>query len=174
MAIYEFEGRFPKVAPSAYVDDDAKVLGDVTIGHQCFIGPGARVRGDYGTITIGEMTSIQENCVLHARINETCAVGNHVQVGHGALLHNCTIKDYAVIGIGAVISDYATVGVWSIVGEGAVVPSNQSVPDGKVAVGVPAKVIRDVSDSDKQLWSKYKEAYADLALRYPKGLRRIR
>ncbi len=174
MAIYEFEGRFPKVAPNAYVDDDAKVLGDVTIGSQCFIGPGARVRGDYGTITIGEMTSIQENCVLHARINETCAVGNHVQVGHGALLHNCTIKDYAVIGLGAVISDYATVGVWSIVGEGAVVPSNQSVPDGKVAVGVPAKVIRDVSDSDKQLWSKYKEAYADLALRYPKGLRRIR
>lgn len=173
MAIYEFEGCSPKVAPNAYVDDDAKVLGDVTIGTQCYIGPGAVVRGDYGTITIGEMTSIQENCVLHARINETCVVGNHVQVGHGALLHNCTINDYAVIGVGAVISDYATVGVWSIVGEGAVVPSNQSIPDGKVAVGVPAKVIRDVSDSDKQLWSKYKDAYADLALRYPKGLRRI-
>jgi carbonic anhydrase/acetyltransferase-like protein (isoleucine patch superfamily) len=66
------------------------------------------------------------------------------------------------------------VGVWSIVGEGAVVASGQSIPDGKVAVGVPAKIIRDVSDSDKILWSKYKDAYADLALRYPKGLKRIR
>jgi carbonic anhydrase/acetyltransferase-like protein (isoleucine patch superfamily) len=78
-----------------------------------------------------------------------------------------------VVGVGAVVSDSATVGVWSIVGEGAVVTSGQSIPDGKVAVGVPAKIIRDVSDSDKEVWSKYKEVYADLALRYPKGLKRI-
>jgi carbonic anhydrase/acetyltransferase-like protein (isoleucine patch superfamily) len=84
------------------------------------------------------------------------------------------VKDYAVIGIGAVVSDYATIGVWSIVGEGAVVTSGTLIPDGKVAVGVPAKIARDVSDSDRQLWSKYKDVYADLALRYPKGLRRIR
>jgi carbonic anhydrase/acetyltransferase-like protein (isoleucine patch superfamily) len=173
VGIFEFEGRIPKIAPNAYVDEDAKVLGDVALGPQCYVGPGARIRGDYGTITIGEKTSIQENCVLHARINEKCEVGNHVQIGHGALLHNCTIKDYAVIGVGAIVSDYAIVGVWSIVGEGAVVASNQTIPDGKVAVGVPAKVIRDVVDADKQLWTKYKEAYADLALRYPKGLKRI-
>lgn len=140
MGIYEFEGRIPKIGPNAYVDEDAKVLGDVTVGPQCYIGPGARIRGDYGTITIGEKTSVQENCVLHARINEKCVVGNHVQIGHGALLHNCTIKDYAVIGVGAIVSDYGTVGVWSIVGEGGVVTSNQTIPDGKVAVGVPAKL----------------------------------
>jgi carbonic anhydrase/acetyltransferase-like protein (isoleucine patch superfamily) len=84
------------------------------------------------------------------------------------------VKDYAVVGVGAVISDYASVGVWAIIGEGAVVRSSQSIPDGKVAVGVPAKVIRDVSDADKEVWEKYKEVYADLALRYPKGLKRIR
>ncbi len=173
MGIFEFEGRVPSIASTAYVDEDAKVLGDVRIGAQCYVGPGARIRGDYGTIIIGEKTSVQENCVLHARINERCDVGSHVQIGHGALLHNCTIKDYAVIGVGAIISDYATVGVWSIVGEGAVVTSTQTIPDGKVAVGLPAKVVRDVSESDKQLWTKYKEAYADLALRYPKGLKRI-
>ena len=174
LGVFEFEGRTPSIAPSAYVDDDAKVVGDVRIGAQCFIGPGARIRGDYGTIMIGEKTSIQENCVLHARINEKCEVGNHVQIGHGALLHNCTIEDYAVVGVGAVVSDYAIVGSWSIIGEGAVVTSGQSIPDEKVAVGVPAKVIRDVTDKDKQLWTTYKEAYADLALRYPKGLKRIR
>ena len=174
MTIYEFEGRIPSIAPTAYVHEDATVVGDVKIGAQCYIGAGARVRGDYGSITIGDKTSVQENCVLHARIGEKCEVGSHVQVGHGAILHNCTVKDYAVIGVGAIVSDYATVGVWSIVGEGAVVPSGTSIPDGKVAVGVPAKVVRETSDSDKQVWTKYKDVYADLALRYPKGLRRIR
>jgi len=149
-------------------------VGDVTIGNQCYIGPGAKIRGDYGAIVVGDRTSIQENCVLHARISEKCEVGSFVQVGHGALLHNCTVRDYAVIGIGAVISDYATVGIWSIVGEGAVVTNGQMVPDGKVVVGVPARISRDVLESDRKAWNVYKEAYADLALRYPKGLKRIR
>lgn len=174
MGVFEFEGRKPTISKTAYVDDDAKVIGDVRIGDQCYVGPGARIRGDYGTIIIGNKTSVQENCVLHARMNDKCEVGNFVQIGHGAILHNCTVRDYAVIGVGAVISDYSTVGVWSIIGEGAVVISNQSVPDGKVAVGVPAKAIRDVSDSDKQVWSKYKDIYADLALRYPTGLKRLK
>ena len=149
-------------------------MGDVRIGDQCYVGPGAKIRGDYGTIIIGNKTSIQENCVLHARISEKCEVGSFVQIGHGALLHNCTVKDYAVVGVGSIITDYATVGIWSIIGEGAVVTSGQSIPDGKVAVGVPAKIIRDVLESDKKVWSVYKDAYADLALRYPKGLRKIR
>jgi phenylacetic acid degradation protein len=174
LGIFEFEGRIPRIAQTAYVDEDAKVIGDVSIGEQCYIGPGARIRGDYGKIVIGNKTSVQENCVLHARIDEKCEVGNQVQIGHGALLHNCTIKDYAVVGVGAIISDYANVGTWSIIGEGAVVTSGQSIPDFKVAVGIPAKIIRDVSDSDKELWTKYKDAYADLALRYPRGLKRIK
>jgi carbonic anhydrase/acetyltransferase-like protein (isoleucine patch superfamily) len=174
MGVYEFEGRIPSIASNAYIDDQASIVGDVTIGQQCYVGPGARIRGDYGRITVGDKTSVQENCVLHARVNEECQVGNHVQVGHGSLLHNCTVKDYAVVGVGAVVSDYASVGEWSIVAEGAVVRSGQVIPDGKVAVGVPAKVIRDVTDADKEVWERYKEVYADLALRYPKGLKRIR
>jgi len=174
LTICEFEGRVPSISPTAYIDEDAKVVGDVRIGDQCYVGAGARVRGDYGTIMIDDKTSIQENFVLHARINEKCEVGSYVQIGHGALLHNCTVKDYAVIGVGAIVSDYATIGVWSIVGEGAVVTSGTQIQDGKVAVGVPAKIIRDISDSDKELWTKYKDVYADLALRYPKGLKRIR
>lgn len=174
MGIFEFEGRRPTISSTAYIDEDAKVIGDVSIGDQCYVGSGARIRGDYGKIMIGDRTSVQENCVLHARMDDKCDVGSNVQVGHGALLHNCTIKDYAVIGVGAVISDYSTVGVWSIVGEGAVVASGHMIPDGKVAVGIPAKPIRDVSESDKDVWGKYKEMYADLALRYPRGLKRIR
>jgi carbonic anhydrase/acetyltransferase-like protein (isoleucine patch superfamily) len=174
LTIYEFEGRIPSVASTAYIHENATVVGDVKIGAQCYVGAGARLRGDYGSIMIGDKTSVQENCVLHARIDEKCDVANHVQVGHSAMLHNCTVKDYAVIGVGAIVSDYATIGVWSIVGEGAVVTSGTSIPDGKVAVGVPAKIVRDTSDSDKQVWTKYKDVYADLALRYPRGLKRIR
>lgn len=172
--MYEFEGRIPVIAKTAYIDEDAKIVGDVTIGEQCYIGPGARIRGDYGTIIIGNQTSVQENCVLHARINEKCDVGSYVQIGHGAILHNCTVKDYAVIGVGAIISDYATIGTWSIIGEGAVVATSQTIPEGKVAVGIPARVIRDVLEVDRKLWSVYKDTYADLALRYPKGLKKIR
>jgi len=174
LTIHEFEGRIPSVAPTAYVDEDATVVGDVGIGAQCYIGAGARIRGDFGSIRIGERTSVQENCILHARIGEKVEVGSHVQIGHGAILHNCTVKDYAVIGVGAIVSDYATVGIWSIVGEGSVVTSGTLIPDGKVAVGVPAKTVRDVSEADKLVWSKYKDVYAELAMRYPKGLRRIR
>ena len=131
MTIHEFEGRIPSVSSTAYVDEDAKVVGDVRIGSQCYIGAGAKIRGDYGSIIIGDKTSVQENCVLHARMNEKCEVGSYVQVGHAAVLHNCIVRDYAVIGVGAVVSDYATVGVWSIVGEGAVVTSGTSIPERK-------------------------------------------
>lgn len=152
----------------------ADVIGDVVIGESCFVGGGARVRGDYGRIRIGDRTSVQENVVVHARVDEECRVGSDVQLGHGSVLHNCTVKDYAVIGLGAVISDYAVVGEWAIVGEGAVVPAGFNAPDGKIAVGIPVKVVGDVKKEHKELWVKYKATYADLARnRYPKGLRKI-
>ncbi len=173
MAVYEFEGKRPKLGDSSYVHENSTVVGNVVIGEQCFIGPGAVIRGDYGKIEIGNRTSIQENTVLHARADEACIVGNDVQVGHGAILHNCTVKDYAVIGLGSRVCDYAIIGVWAIIGEGAVVNSSSAIPDGKVAVGVPAKVIRDVNDADKKTWSFYKQKYAELAARYKVGLKRI-
>ncbi len=81
--------------------DAASIIGDVVMGGQCFIGAGAVLRGDYGLIRVGDKSSIQENCVLHARLGETCKIGNDVQVGHGSILHNCEVKDYAVIGLGS-------------------------------------------------------------------------
>ena len=143
------------------------------IGDQCFIGAGAFLRGDYGSIQVGNRSSIQENSVVHARSGETCKIGNDVQVGHGSVLHNCEIKDFAVIGLGSRICDYAVVGVWSIIGEGAVVTSKTLVPDGKVFVGTPAKSLRDTNDDDRRIWSLYKQKYAELCRRYRFGLKRI-
>jgi carbonic anhydrase/acetyltransferase-like protein (isoleucine patch superfamily) len=121
MAIYEFEGKRPSIGAGSFVPETADVIGDVTIGEKCFIGVGARIRGDYGSIVIGNRTSVQENVVIHARDGDRSVVGDNVQLGHGCILHNCTVKDNAVIGVGAIISDYAVVGDWAIIGEGAVV-----------------------------------------------------
>lgn len=170
MVLYRFEGREPKIGEGTYISQSAEIIGDVRIGRQCYIGPGAKVRGDYGSILIGNKTSIEENCVLHARPNETCEVGNMVTVGHGSILHNCTVRDYAVIGMGGIVSDYAVVGVWSVVGEGCVVKNKQVIEDHKIAVGIPARIVGEVSKDYQRLWTGYKNLYAKLALRYPETL----
>ena len=172
MALYEFEGKRPQIGKTSFVPESADIIGDVVIGEGCFVGVGARVRGDYGRVRIGDRTSVQENVVIHARENGETVVGSNVQLGHGCILHNCTVKDNAVIGIGAILTDFSVVGDWAIVGEGAVVRGE--VPDGKIAVGVPAKTIGDVTDKHKQEWQYYKDKYAELAaVRYPKSFKRI-
>lgn len=173
MAVFRLDDREPKIGQDTYVADSAEIIGKVIIGKNCYIGPGAKIRGDYGEIEIGDYSIIEENCVLHARPNEKCTIGDRVTIGHSAIIHNATIKDWAVVGMGAIVSDYAKVGVWSVIGEGGVVRNNQEIPDGKVAVGVPAKVIADVRDDYKELWTKYKQLYAELALKYQKKLKRV-
>jgi len=174
MAVYEFESKRPLIGEGTYISESADVIGNVIIGKNCYIGPGARIKGDYGKIVIGDCTSIQENCILHARPDEICTLGNYINFGHGAIGHNCNIKDYAVIGMGAIISDYAMVGIWGVVGEGAVVKQNQIIGDDEIAVGVPAKVISKVTPEYKKEWMKFKEIYVELAnKRYKDGLKRI-
>jgi len=172
MALYEFEGKRPRIGKNSYVAETADVIGDVILGEGCFIGMGARIRGDYGSVRIGDGTSVQENVVIHARDGDQTVVGSWVQLGHGCLLHNCTVKDHAVIGIGAILTDFSLVGEWAIVGEGAVVRGE--VPGGMIAVGIPARVIGQVTAKHKEEWQYYKEKYAELAgVRYPRGLKRI-
>ena len=172
MALYEFEGKRPQIGKTSFVPETADIIGDVIIGESCFIGVGARIRGDYGSIRIGDRTSVQENVVIHAREKDRTFVGSNVQLGHGCILHNCTVKDNAVIGLGAILTDFSIVGEWAIVAEGALVRGE--VPDGKIAVGIPAKVIGEVTDRHKSEWVYYKDLYAELAsVRYPRGLKRI-
>ena len=173
MALYEFEGKTPKIGTDTYVAESADIIGDVVIGNKCYIGPGARIKGDYGAIRIGNETSVQENCILHARPDETCLVGNRVTVGHGAILHNCTVQDGAIIGMGAIVSDWAVIGTNALVAEGAVVRQHQKIPDGNVAAGTPAKIKGLVSERVKSEWPMYKSVYVDLARRYQQGLKRI-
>jgi phenylacetic acid degradation protein len=172
MVIYSFEGKTPQIGEGTYVSPSADIIGDVVIGKDCYIGPGAKIKGDYGTVHIGDRTSIQENCVLHARPSEVCTIGNEVTAGHGCILHNCTIKEGAVVGMGAIVSDYAVVGEWSAIGEGCVVKQEQVIPVRAIAVGVPAKIIGEVSEAWIEEWRKFKQVYVDLAHRYSKNLKK--
>ncbi len=173
MAIYKFEDRTPRVHESAYVSKSADIIGDVRIGEKCFIGPGARIKGDYGTVMIGDNSNVQENCVIHARPNEKTVIGDYVSIGHAAIIHGGFIDDYATIGMGAIVSDFAKVGRWSVVAEGAVVVGGSEIPDEGVAVGIPAKVIKSVDDDFKKMWTEYKEIYRDLSGRYKEGLKKL-
>ncbi len=174
MAIYELEGKVPEIGKDAYIHETASVIGAVTIGEASWIGPGASIRGDYGAIFIGDETCIEDNCVVHAKPDGSCRIGNKVTVGHAAILHGCTIRDWALIGMGAVVGQGAEVGEWGVVGEGAVVPHGRSIPGRKVAVGVPAKVVSDVKDEFIKTWTEYKSWYPELARTvYRKGLKRV-
>lgn len=173
MTIYEFEGRIPSIGTNTYVSHSASVIGKVTIGDECYIAPGAIVKGDYGEIRVGNGTSIQDNVVIHARPEEITTIGNNVTLGHGCIVHNAIVEDEAVIGMGAIVSDYAVIGRWVIVGEGAVVRSKYEVPEAKIVVGVPAKIIGDVGEHHRVELTNFKNIYRDLARRYPQGLKKL-
>jgi tRNA (adenine37-N6)-methyltransferase len=169
MPIYSFDGRKPAIEATAYVSPTATVIGRVTIGARCYIGHGAILRGDYGSIEIGEETAIEEGVIVHARPEDWTRIGRRVTLGHGAMVHNATILDGAVIGMRAVVSDFSEVGEGAIVGEMGLVKNGQKVPAGKVAVGVPVRVIADVDERHRDMTVWAKALYVALAERYSGG-----
>lgn len=166
--LYSFDGKQPSIGKDTYVSETALVIGDVTIGDNCYIGHGAILRGDYGRIEIGSGTAVEEGVVMHAPPNETCKVGEKVTLGHGAIIHSQEIGDMAVIGMGAVLSIWARIGSWAIVAEGTVVKMKQEIPGNAVVAGSPAKVVREVEERDKEFWNDGKQLYIDLAAKYLK------
>lgn len=175
MGLYKFEDKKPSIGHGTFIFDTACVVGDVVIGEQCIIMPGASIKGDYGKIRIGHKCNIQDNCILHARPGEELVIGNNVTIGHGSTLHNCTIEDFATIGMRAVVSDYAIVGESAVIAEGAVVRQNQEIPKKMVAVGVPAKILGEVKPETGAELVLFKEKYVEMANRYlqPGALQRL-
>ncbi|MGA1821730.1 MAG: gamma carbonic anhydrase family protein [Thermoplasmatota archaeon] len=173
MVVYSFEDRVPSIGKDTYVFESATVMGDVTLGEGVYVGAGAVVRGDYGKIVVGDRTSIEDNVVIHARPGERTVIGNDVTLGHGCIVHNTTIDDLAVIGMGSVVSDYSKVGRWGVVAEGAVIISRKEVGPEEIFAGVPAKKIGNINDEYKRTWIKFKANYPDLARRYVDGIKRL-
>ena len=143
--INSFEGRTPEIGPGTYVHPSADVFGNVQLGAGCWIGPGARIRGDYGRIEIGDHTAVEDNVVIHARPGEQTTIGDWVTLGHACIVHNATIRAWAIIGMGAIVLNGAVIGAGSLVGAGAVVPQGAVIPPGSLVAGVPGKVRRELT-----------------------------
>ena len=144
--IYSFGAFIPVIHESAFVHPQAAVTGNVIIGRDVYVGPGAALRGDWGGIEIADGCNVQENCTIHAFPGVTVILEESAHIGHGAVIHGARIGRNALIGINAVIMDHAVVGAGSIVGALSFVPSEMIIPERKVAVGSPARIVRDVSD----------------------------
>ena len=145
--IREFNGKSPKIAPSAFVSETAYIVGDVEIGENANIWPGAVIRGDFSRITIGKNTSIEDNCVVHSAIDIT--IGDNTIVGHGAVLHCKKIGNSVLIGNNATVLDDAEIGDFCIIGAGSVVAPEMKFPAKSLAIGVPARVKGKLSQKQK-------------------------
>lgn len=161
--IRAFRGVLPQAAESAYVDPSAQVIGDVVIGERSSVWPNVTIRGDVNYIRIGEETNIQDNAVLHVETDVwPLLLGSRVTVGHAAALHGCSIEDECLIGVGAMVLNGAKVGRGSIIAAGALVPEGMEIPPGSVAMGVPAKVTRAVSDQERERFRRSAGRYVNL------------
>ena len=145
-----------------YLAPSAVVVGDVILGDEVSIWHGAVLRGDSGTITVGDRSNVQEHCVLH----ETTTVGSGVSVGHGAILHGCTIGNDCVIGMGAIILNGAVLGDRCLVGAGALVTGKMNAPAGSLVVGNPAKVVKELTQEQIDYILQDAENYVNLAKEY--------
>jgi carbonic anhydrase/acetyltransferase-like protein (isoleucine patch superfamily) len=143
VAVYALGDRTPRIDPTAYVHPDATIIGDVTIGAGATVWPGAVLRGDYGTIVVGDETSIQDGTVVHATATHATRIGARCVVGHLAHLEGCTVEDGALVGSGSIVLHDAIVRTGALVGAGAVVGNRTEVPSGAMALGVPAKIRPD-------------------------------
>ncbi|HAW50735.1 MAG TPA: gamma carbonic anhydrase family protein [Flavobacteriales bacterium] len=144
--IFEFDGFKPVIHETAFIHPNATVTGNVIIGKNVYIGPGAAIRGDWGEIIIEDGCNVQENCTIHMFPGTTVHLKKSAHVGHGAIIHGGTLGENCLIGMNAVIMDGAVIGKESVVGALCFVPSKMIVEDRKVVVGNPARVVKEVSD----------------------------
>jgi len=159
-----YRDAWPRIHPSVWLAPGAAVVGDVEIGAGSSVWYGSTLRGDVNSVRIGCRTNLQDQCVLHVtRDRFACELGDEVTVGHRAVVHGCTVRDGALIGIGAVVLDGASVGESALVGAGAVIAPGMVVPDGMVALGVPARVTRELSAEERALQRKRALEYVETA-----------
>ena len=146
MAIYKVDGRAPQVGAAAFVADNATLAGDVTLAEESSVWYGAVLRADTGRITVGAGSNVQDNAVLHTGPGLDVTVGRGTSVGHGAVVHGCTVGDETLIGMGAIILNGAKIGRHCLIGAGALVTQNMVIPDGSLAFGSPAKIRGTLTD----------------------------
>jgi len=151
--IFEFQGKRPVIHESAFIHPNATVTGDVIIGKDVYVGPGAAIRGDWGQIVIGDGCNVQENCTIHMFPGVKVILHENAHIGHGAIIHGAEIGKDVLVGMNAVIMDRVTIGEGSIVGALTLVTADTQIPPRSVVVGNPGKIVKQVSDEMLE-WKK--------------------
>lgn len=165
LRVYAIDGIVPVVDPTAFVHPSAVLIGDVIVGPGCYVGPCASLRGDFGRLILEAGANLQDTCVMHGFPGTDTVVEEDGHIGHGAVLHGCRIGRNALIGMNAVIMDNAVVGEASIVAASAFVKAGAVIPPRSLAAGMPAKVIRPLSDEEIEWKSSGTRTYQDLTRR---------
>jgi carbonic anhydrase/acetyltransferase-like protein (isoleucine patch superfamily) len=162
-ALLEFGGKRPRVGAEVLLAAGARLVGDVEVGAHSSIWFNAVLRGDVNRVVIGHHTNVQDNAVCHVDVPAPCVVGNYVTVGHGAILHGCTVRDEVLIGMGAVLMDGVVVGEQSIIGAAALLTEGLQVPPRSLVYGIPAKVISKLGEKEVAQIRRWAEEYSELA-----------
>jgi phenylacetic acid degradation protein len=165
LTVYAIDGVTPVVDPTAFVHPTAVLIGDVIVGPGCYIGPLASLRGDFGRLEIRAGANIQDTCVLHAYPGTDAIVEEDGHIGHGAVLHGCIVQRNALIGMNAVVNDNAVIGESAIVAAMAFVKAGTVVPPRSLAAGVPAKVLRALTEQEMAWKVEGTKSYQDLSRR---------
>ena len=162
-----YRGQLPRVHPTAFIDDSAQVIGDVEIGDESSVWMCVVMRGDVNRIRIGRRSNVQDSTVVHVmKDTHPTTIGDDVTIGHGAIVHGCTIEDRCLIGMGAIILNGVTVGTGSIVAAGTLLPEGMQVPPRSLVMGSPGKVRRTLSDADLAEIQMYADRYVAYRLDY--------
>lgn len=164
--LYSYNGKFPKIHETSFIAPGAKLIGDVTVGEYSSIWFNAVLRGDEAPIVIGNRTSIQDNSTCHLYEGYPLIVEDEVTVGHNVILHGCTIRKGALIGMGSTILDGAEIGEYTIIGANTLIPSGKKIPPRTLVVGSPGKVIRELTEKDFELLKLSVETYVKKAVDY--------
>lgn len=165
LRVYAIDGIVPVVDPRAFVHPTAVLIGDVIVGPGCYVGPCASLRGDFGRLILERGANLQDTCVMHGFPGTDTVVGEDGHIGHGAVLHGCRVERNALVGMNAVIMDNAIIGESAMVAACAFVKAGVEIPPRSLAAGIPARVIRLLSDEEMAWKVEGTHTYQDLALR---------
>jgi phenylacetic acid degradation protein len=173
VTVYEIDGVRPVVHPTAYVHPSAVLIGDVIVGPRCYVGPLASLRGDFGRLILEEGANIQDTCVMHGFPEGDTVVEADGHIGHGAVLHGCRVEKNAMVGMNAVVMDQAVVGAESIVAAMSFVKAKMVIPPRTMVMGMPAKVVRALTEDEVKWKSFGTRQYHGLTVRSRETMREV-